>query len=82
MLCHPRTLLRIRAVAADWMGLPEEEAVQAIYRNRKGVNPADPDMKRLSVPRATPPSLAQVGASSPGRVPHCAVRWVQVPADG
>ncbi|CAI5988117.1 unnamed protein product [Closterium sp. NIES-65] len=65
------TLLRIRAVAADWAGIPEEEALEVVVKSRKGHPVNEDDLKRLALPRPTPPSLAQrilnaCGSSSPG----------------
>ncbi|CAI5463115.1 unnamed protein product [Closterium sp. Yama58-4] len=56
---YARTLLRIRAVAADWAGIPEEEALEVVVKSRKGHPVNEDDLKRLALPRPTPPSLAQ-----------------------
>ncbi|CAI5493485.1 unnamed protein product, partial [Closterium sp. Naga37s-1] len=65
---YARTLLRIRAVAADWVGIPEEEALEVVVKSRKGHPVNEDDLKRLALPRPTPPSLAQI---------HCLQHLVQ-----
>ncbi|CAI5526027.1 unnamed protein product [Closterium sp. Naga37s-1] len=65
---YVRTLLRIRAVAADWAGIPEEEALEVVVKSRKGHPVNEDDLKRLALPRPTPPSLAQI---------HCLQHLVQ-----
>ncbi|CAI7850869.1 unnamed protein product [Closterium sp. NIES-54] len=65
---YARTLLRIRAVAADWAGIPEEEALEVVVKSRKGHPVNEDDLKRLALPRPTPPSLAQI---------HCLQHLVQ-----
>ncbi|CAI5477375.1 unnamed protein product [Closterium sp. Yama58-4] len=57
-----------RAVAADWAGIPEEEALEVVVKSRKGHPVNEDDLKRLALPRPTPPSLAQI---------HCLQHLVQ-----